>query len=91
MYEQTEEGKSQANELRDRNLESLAKIREFIREHRLDFPPAVQKQLGELEHAMTLSMRELSVLDRRVILRVLDRVGEPLVRLQEVVRAKVNE
>ena len=90
MYDQTDEGRSQAVELRDKNSERVQTIRDFIRDNRFNFPSTVQEHLEQLEHAMTLSAAEFGVLDLRVIMQVTERIQPPLLSLRAVVRAEMQ-
>ncbi len=90
MYDQTDEGRSQAVELRDKNSECVQTIRDFIRNNRFNFPSTVQEHLEQLERAMTLSAAEFGVLDLRVIMQVTERIQRPLLSLRAVVRAEMQ-
>ena len=91
QYDQTDEGRSQAAEFRDKNSERLGTIRDFISKNRFDFSLTVQEHLEKLERAMTLSAAELNVLDRSVIDQAIERMQRPHLRLRAVVRAEVQK
>ena len=91
MYDQTDEGRSQAVEFRDKSSERWGTIREFISNNRFDFSPTVQEHLEKLEHAMTLSVEEVDVLDRRVIDQAMEGMQRPYLSLQAVVRAEIQK
>ncbi len=90
QYDRTDEGTAQAVELRDKNAARVETIREFMRNNRFDFPPTVQEHLERLEHAMELSVEEITVFDRRVIMQVTERIQRPLLSLRAVVRAEMQ-
>ena len=90
MYDQTDEGRAQAVEFRDKNAACVETIREFMRNNRFDFPPTVQEHLEQLERGMTLSAAEFGVLDLRVIMQVTERIQRPLLSLRAVVRAEMQ-
>jgi len=91
QYDQTDEGRSQAVEFRDKNSERVGTIRGFIRENRFDFSDTIQQHLEELELAMTLSVEEVSVLDRGVIDQAMERMQRPYLGLRAVVLAEIQK
>jgi len=90
MYDQTDEGRSQAVELRDKNSERVQTIRDFIRDNRFNFPSTVQEHLEQLEHAMMLAVEEMNLLDQRVINQAMEQMLHPHRSLQDVVRAEIQ-
>ncbi len=90
QYDQTDEGRLQAVEFRDKNYELMGTIREFIRQNRFDFSLTIQQHLEELEGAMTLTVEEVTVLDQRVIHQAMERIQRPLLSLRAVVRAEMQ-
>ena len=91
QYDQTDEGRSQAVEFRDKNAERVGTIIDFIRKNRFDFPTTVQEHLEMLERAMMLSAAEVSALDQRAINQAMERMQRPYLNLLAVVRAEIQK
>ena len=91
QYDQTDEGRSQAVEFRDKNSERLGTIRDFISKNRFDFSLTLQEHLEKLERAMGLSVEEVSILDRRVVDQAMERMQRPYLSLRAVVRTEMQK